>query len=276
MSDKPNYLLDIPANEYHKATKDLTFLSSHRLHLFRRCPALYIKHANGEIVEEDTPAFIMGRATHTLVLEGPEAFAREYTVADGPVNPKTGAPYGKTTKAYLDWAAQQPLPIISGDDFELMQKLREAVQAHEIARGLLATGYAEQTVRSCWSGVSVQVRPDWYDPERNVLVDLKTCADVDKFRFDVRDFGYVFQLAFYARTIADARPDGKTPECWLVAVEKKEPYRVAVLQLLPYTIQEANEGMLKEGPGNLPMLEELKACREANNWPTRYEGFGTI
>lgn len=275
--NRPAYLLDVQADEYHRATKELKFLSSHRLNLFRRCPALYIKHANGEIVEKDTDAFIVGRATHTLVIEGPDKFDAEYTVTDGPINPKTNAPYGKTTKAYLDWAAAQSRPVISSDDHALMMKMRDAVFAHDKAAELFAAGFAETTIRGEWNGVPTQIRPDWYDPERNILVDLKTCADVDRFQYDVRDFGYVWQLAFYGHEIAAKREDHKTPECWLVAVEKREPFRVAVLHVLPYTIGEANEApVTKFGPGNEIVLEELKTCRAANKWPTRYEGFGEI
>ena len=85
--EKPSYCIDIPADEYHQATKDNKFTSSHRLNLFRKCPALYIKHVTGEIVEGDTEAFMLGRATHTHVLEGQEKFYLDYTVASGPVNP---------------------------------------------------------------------------------------------------------------------------------------------------------------------------------------------
>jgi len=274
--NKPAYLLDIPADEYHRATKELKFLSSHRLHLFRKCPALYIKHASGEIVEEDTAAFITGRASHTIVLEGPDKFDAEYIVADGPINPKTNAPYGKTTKAYLDWAAAQSRPVISCDDHALMLNMRDAVQRHDKARELLSAGYAETTLRGEWNGVPTQIRPDWYDPERNVLADFKTCNDVDRFQYDIRDFGYVWQMSYYGHEIAAKRDDHATPDCWLIAVEKREPFRVAVIRLLPFTIEEANEAVSKFGPGNSLMIDELKTCLAENKWPTRYEGFGQI
>ena len=45
---------------------------------------------NGEIEQKDTPAFVLGRAAHSLILEGRTAFDRDFVVTDGPVNPKTG------------------------------------------------------------------------------------------------------------------------------------------------------------------------------------------
>ena len=42
-----------------------------------------------------------GRAAHTLILEGRERFLAEYAIG-GPINEKTGQPYGTTTKAFAE------------------------------------------------------------------------------------------------------------------------------------------------------------------------------
>lgn len=265
------YLLDIPADEYHAATKAGQFVTSHQLNVFRRCPLEYIQRKRGIIVEKDTANFIVGRAVHTLTLEGREAFDREYTVGEGPVNPKTGKPYGTLTAAYKDWAAQQPHPVIATGDFEMMEKLREAVQNHPIAADLLKDGIAEATIRADWNGVPCQSRLDWFDPSRGILADLKTCQDVDRFPYDVRDFGYVTQLAFYRHMLYLAGYTEKV-HCFLIAVEKKEPYRVAVAKIYDMTVNEGNTAEdSKYGKGNELCLEELKVCQARDDWPTRYE-----
>jgi hypothetical protein len=83
-------------------------------------------------------------------------------------------------------------------------------------------------------------------------------------------------LAFYAK-IVSLLNGGNVPECWLVAVEKDEPLRVGVFALLPFTVDEANNGdSPKMGLGNEGCLEQLKNCQETDVWPTRYEGFATI
>ena len=275
--ERPNWLLDIPADEYHAATKRNEYTTSHRLHLFRKCPALYKKTIDGEIVEGDTAAFALGRATHTLVLEGYAKFAAEYAVSDGPTNEKTGKPYGKQTAAYAKWAAEQPLPVISTEDAALMQKMRDAVHAHPVAADLLSAGIAEGTIRTMWDGEPVQCRMDWFDPERGILVDLKTCNDADRFGYDIRDFGYVFQMAFYARCVEIV--GGKLPDCYLVAVEKKEPYRVSVTQICALTLTDAihdHKGGENWRDDADAMFAELRQCREANVWPTRFEKVITI
>lgn len=273
--NKPPYILEIPADEYHQATKENKYLSSHRLHLFRRCPALYHKHAMGEIVESDTQSFIIGRATHTFILEGADVFEREYIVSDGPTNPKTGLAYGARTKAYLDWAASLDRPVISPTDFSLLEKMKAAVEGHEKARELLSAGFAESVVRTEWEGEPIQTRMDWFDPERGILVDLKTCQDLDRFKYDVRDFGYPYQLAFYERALVLAGYD-RPVECWIIAVEKREPYRVGVFNVVVTTIDDANFANTPNLIGNEWVIRELKDCREKDFWPTRWEGFGYI
>lgn len=275
---KPSYLIDIPADEYHAATKNNEYTTSHRLNLFRRCPALYHKHIMGEIVEGDTSTFIFGRATHTFVIEGETAFASEYIVAEGPINAKTGKAFGRETKAFKEWAAEQDKPIILPEDFDLLTKMRMAVQDHKIAADLLGAGYAEQTIRTNWLGEPVQARLDWFDPDRGIIVDLKTCADVDRFRFDVRDFGYIHQLAFYRSVIEKACASADIPlSAYLIAVEKKEPYRVAVVEVGILTLDDVTYNATStHGPGNECMLRELQKCRIENVWPTRYEHLITI
>lgn len=269
---RPEYLLDIPEEEYHAATKRNEFTTSHRLNLFRKCPALYKKTIDGEIVEGETEAFMLGRATHKFILEGKDEFFKEFDVCDGPINEKTGKPFGKDTKKYAEWAATLTKPTVTIEDFALIEKEREAVHAHPVARDLLASGIAEGTIRTTWDDEPVQCRLDWFDPERNLIVDLKTCNDVDRFRFDIRDFGYVEQKAFYAECVHIV--SGRVPTCYLIAVEKKEPYRVAVVHIGASTIDDAihnhmaNEYLRDDADA---MIEELKRCRETGVWPTRYE-----
>ncbi|NLF17831.1 MAG: hypothetical protein GX595_11330, partial [Lentisphaerae bacterium] len=99
--NRPAFLIAERAEVYHARAGD--FLSSHLLADFRRCPELFHRKQLGLIPDEDSPAYALGRAAHTLILEGPEAFAAEYAVG-GPVNPRTGLPFGRATKAFQEWA----------------------------------------------------------------------------------------------------------------------------------------------------------------------------
>ena len=86
-------------------------MSSHLLADFRESPELYRRKTNGEIAESESLVLALGRAAHCLILEGQAAFDEQFLVADGPMNPKTGEPYGKSTKAYAEWLSSQTCEI---------------------------------------------------------------------------------------------------------------------------------------------------------------------
>ena len=83
-----------PAEEYHAKAGE--YLSSHQLLDFMACPWLYRKKQLGLIKDEDTPALLIGRATHCRILEGRDAYEAQFAIG-GPVNPRTDKPFGKDT-----------------------------------------------------------------------------------------------------------------------------------------------------------------------------------
>lgn len=265
MGKYPN-LVDIDANEYHKAARDGKYLSSHLLGDFRKAPRLYKRKMTGEIEPADSAALMLGRAVHTLVLEGRAKFDAEFMISDGPVNPKTGEPFGKVTKAYREWAAAQKLPVVSGPDFSFMSKLQQAVWCHPVAGRLLEFGVSEKTLRTAYCGEMCQIRMDWFREDyegRPIICDLKTCDSIDHFENDSWRFGYPHQMAFYREVFATGT-DGTRPDCYLIAVEKKEPYRVAVYKLTDDLLDQCVRQ-------NEAAIDELHVCRKTNVWPTRTE-----
>ena len=101
VANASNVITHEPADVYH--AKRSEYLSSHQLADFRKCPLLYHRKKTGSIAEEDRPAYMIGRAAHTLILEGLDRFEEDFAVG-GPVNPKTGQPFGSDTKAWAEWA----------------------------------------------------------------------------------------------------------------------------------------------------------------------------
>ena len=157
-----NFIIHEPANEYHARSRSGEFMSSHLLADFRESPALYRKEITGEIEEKESAAFIMGRAAHSLILEGRSAFDREYVVSDGPVNPRTGESYGRNTTAFAEWAAKQEREVVSGKDFNFLLKLQRSVWLHTRLqknclppgkqKGLSGPNTAAFHARSVWTG----------------------------------------------------------------------------------------------------------------------------
>lgn len=267
-TNKLKFFVDINADEYHQAAREGRFLASHILGDFRKSPKLYRMKMSGEIQQTETSAFLIGRAVHSLILEGRGAFEREFIVSDGPINHRTNEVFGRLTKAYKEWAAAQTKPVISGSEFGLMTKLQQSVWTHPIAMDILDYGIAEQTVRTHYCGEACQIRLDWFRSNyngRKAIVDLKTSQNLDRFESDAKRLGYPHQSAFYRDVLAAAgNLDAKEIDCYLIAVEKAEPYRCGVWKLTDAILDSASKA-------NERAIAELQDCRRMNVWPTRLE-----
>lgn len=253
-----SFIIHEPAEEYHAKARQ--YLSSHQLGDFRKCPMLYRKRQLDLVGDEDRPAYQIGRALHTLVLEGRDVFEREYAVG-GPINPKTGEIYGVTTKAYAEWAAAQGKAVLTIAQFDLIENMADGVRANGMAVDLLSEGIAEGVVRTEYCGMPCQVRMDWFDPHRGI-VDLKTCDDLTWFEADARRYGYVHQMAFYRAVLMQVI--GIPTPVFMIAVEKKEPYRAGVWKIM-------NDILAQAQKENEMAIERLKRCVATDTWPTGYE-----
>jgi len=263
MSTDRNRLITEPEEVYR--AKAATHLTSHRLAEFRRNPLLFHKKELGLVLDEDRPAYQIGRAAHTLILEGREVFAKRYAVG-GPVNPKTGELFGERTKAYAEWAEAQGKPVITTDQNVLVEQMAASVKSHQHAAELLDDGIAEGVVRAEYSGTPCQSRIDWVHPDRG-MVDLKTCDNLDWLEMDAKSYGYAHQLAFYRSMLAALT--GESEPVFIIAVEKREPFRTGVWIMGQNVLAVAQRE-------NEQAMSRLAKCRETDSWPTGYENIRTF
>jgi hypothetical protein len=251
-------LLHEPAEVYHAKAGE--YLSSHLLGDFRRCPQLYFRRRCGLIPSEERPAYLVGRAAHSLILEGKDAFQEAFAVG-GPINPKTGQPFGQTTKAFAEWAESQRKDVLTAEQYHLVQAMADSVKRHPAARELLADGVAEGVVRSEYCGLPCQIRMDWFAPYR-ALCDLKTVDTIDYFESDARRYGYCHQLAFYGAVLKQRI--GLRMPAYFIVVEKREPFRCGVWRVMDEVLDHATRE-------NEAAIRRLRECQETGNWPTGYE-----
>ncbi len=252
-----NILTAEPADVYHG--KAAQFLSSHQLITFIRCPYLYAKKRAGLIQDVDSPAYFLGRAAHTRILEGNRVYEREYAV--GAINPSTGKPYGSTTKKFLEWQEVQQKPVIPFEKADLIEAMNAGVRMNPVACELLAQGKAEGVVRTTYRDFPSQIRIDWLNPELGI-VDLKTCDDLTWFETDARRFNYVHQLAFYQAVLEVAM--GTQVPVYIMGVEKKEPFRCGVWQI-------PEESLLQARAENEAAMERLREANRDERFVTGYE-----
>ncbi|MBX3374295.1 MAG: PD-(D/E)XK nuclease-like domain-containing protein [Phycisphaeraceae bacterium] len=211
------FLIREPPDVYH--AKAANHLSSHWLAEFRKCPLLYHRKRLGLIPERESAAFLVGRAAHTLILEGRARYESAYAVG-GPINPKTGKPYGSATKAFTEWAERSAKPVLSDDQAALVEQMAAAVAGHSFAGVLLAEGTAEGVVRCRLHEHDCQARIDWLNSDsQRGIADLRTADNLDSFEFDIRTYGYVHQLAFYRAPLAEH--PGHVPPAHVIASSER-------------------------------------------------------
>jgi hypothetical protein len=102
---------------------------------------------------------------------------------------------------------------------------------------------------------------DFFNPDYGII-DLKTCDDLTWFEADARRYGYTYQLAFYRSVLREA--SSKNCPVYIIAVEKKEPYRCGVWHVSKTALSFAESE-------NKAAIGRLKKCRAQNIWPTGYE-----
>ncbi|MCY2928199.1 MAG: PD-(D/E)XK nuclease-like domain-containing protein [Planctomycetota bacterium] len=251
-------LIHEPEELYHSKADE--YLGSHSLADFRRCPLLHFKDCMGLIPDFDRSAYLIGRAGHCRILEGRDPFSRRYAVG-GPINPKTGKPFGSNTNAFAEWAAAQGRPVLTPEQAQLIENMAVGVAMSDRAVDLIVDGVAEGVVRADYGGVPCQIRIDWLNPHRGI-VDLKTCDDLTYFESDARRYGYAYQMAFYRAVLAEVIQESVPVH--FIAIEKKEPFRCGVWRVSEDTLAQCARE-------NAAAIGRLKECRRLGAWPTGYE-----
>jgi hypothetical protein len=95
-----------------------------------------------------------------------DAFQRSFAVG-GPINPKTGSPFGSSTKAWAEWAVQQGgKEVLTNEQYELVMHMAAGVKLNSFAQELLDGGIAEGVVRADYCGKRCQIRLDWVESTR--------------------------------------------------------------------------------------------------------------
>ena len=244
---KPGIYSDIPFKEY----LEIDAVSNSYLGRLEKCPA------NALIQEGDTKAMRIGRALHSLVLEGSEGFNRDFAVAPI-VNKRTNA--GKAE--LIDFAeANKEKDTIDIEEEELIIAMDHAIRSHPLASSILSEGVVEQTIiwKDRETGILCKGRVDHLPPrEKRIAVDVKTTQDASPRGFlnSCVKYGYARQNSFYTDGLNEQFTDNSKMENGVltegtdapydgfvfVVVEKTVPFRVEV-----YTLDDAfvERGRLK-------------------------------
>lgn len=253
------------ADDYRSRSKD--HLDFHALAEFRRDAHLYYKRKSNPIIEEERPSTVLDRAAHVAILQGHSRYWQHYALG-GPVDSKTGEPFGRYTRAFERWAAVQGKPVLTNQNAALIERLYDSVHSHKVAVPLLADGVADGVVRCTYLNQPCQARIDWVSkrPDQGI-VDLQITDSLACFDWLIRAFGFVHQLAFYRSLVAVCTQQSLPVH--LIAVEKCEPFRCGVWHIPDKTLRKA-------ATENEQAMHELAKCQASSVWPTGFESMREV
>jgi exodeoxyribonuclease VIII len=221
------------------------------------CPALFrAKYITREIEEKSTDALDFGKAGHLAVFQ-PDQFGNEVAVCPE-VNKRTNA--GKAEYASF-CAENEGKTIISAGDYEIVNRVADAVRRHPVAQNILAKGQAEASMFSTdqSTGELIKVRPDWF--VEDVMADLKLMrsASPQHFEKEMWNRRYFVQAPFYLDTAGEVL--GRTFNSFVFIVAEKEP---PFLVELYFASPEALSAGRIEYRRNLDLYHQ---CKVTDTWP---------
>ena len=226
-------------------------------------------HAKASIGKPPTDAMEFGSALHDYILE-PDTFYARYRVMDK-LDGRT-----KEGKAQAEDRARleaHGVKILTSADMALLNGMWEGIEKNPLAAGYIwgGEGYNEHPLFwTChYTGTPCKARLDRVVPGR-YIVDLKTIgkeASKSALWYQIRDFGYDFQAAFYQE--AWRMTAGEVLPFIMVFVETKPPHGVRVVRLEQEMVNTAFTQCLDT-------LKEALYCQQSGQWPAYEQKIITI
>ncbi|EKR0896822.1 exodeoxyribonuclease VIII [Salmonella enterica] len=191
---QPGIYYDIPNEAYHAGPG----VSKSQLDDIADTPAIYLWRKNAPVDTEKTKSLDTGTAFHCRILE-PEEFSKRFIIAPE-FNRRTSA--GKEEeKTFLEECARTGRTVLTAEEGRKIELMYQSVMALPLGQWLVeSAGYAESSVY--WedpeTGILCRCRPDKIIPEFHWIMDVKTTADIQRFRTAYYDYRYHVQDAFYS------------------------------------------------------------------------------
>ncbi|HAR9027943.1 TPA: exonuclease VIII, partial [Salmonella enterica] len=183
---QPGIYYDIPNEAYHAGPG----VSKSQLDDIADTPAIYLWRKNAPVDTEKTKSLDTGTAFHCRVLE-PEEFSKRFIIAPE-FNRRTSA--GKEEeKTFLEECARTGRTVLTAEEGRKIELMYQSVMALPLGQWLVeSAGYAESSVY--WedpeTGILCRCRPDKIIPEFHWIMDVKTTADIQRFRTAYYDYRY--------------------------------------------------------------------------------------
>ena len=224
------YFPDMEHNFYHQvpgvSSSNIRRFGQSQLHAF-------------EEDNDTTPAMKFGTASHSLIVEGEEAFVNDVVCL-------TGSPYTNANKELKKEYEDRGLTVITSKDKQTIYGMKEALIPEGVKHLSASKGEYPEVFNSpferaifWWEkDLLLKVKSDVLrypldassDPKSIILVDYKTTVDcsVRGFTSSIRKYQYDLQAAWYKRGYE--RAGFNVVDFLFVAQEKKKPFASKVFK----------------------------------------------
>lgn len=248
MITKPGIYKDIDINDYHTSPG----ISSSGISLLLDCPKKYwYEYLSGESKKESEKSRRIGSATHTLLLE-PEKFQNQFAVIKSLQTKE-----GKLTK---EKEKANNKIVITEDEFNTALACSNSIKSENIWQRL-PVGNVETSLAWVDEDVLLRSRPDYYNEELRLIVDIKTTqnASAKAFQNSIYNYGYHRQAALACDGLTKLTGQ-QFSSVLLIVVETCAPYLVGCY-LLDQVSLDVGRFEYKRA------IKIYRECTEKNQWP---------
>jgi hypothetical protein len=169
---------------------------------------------NRSQIKNESDSLSFGTLCHTAILE-PEIYDTYV------LEPKID----KRTKEWKAWLAEnEGKTTVSEDDAARIKLIKTRMQQVGILP-IFSRGESEVSAYGEHMDLKIRARADKWDPERRIVVDLKTTRDLQWFTKDIFRYGYDLSVPHYSQLFANAANCAPEDITYIfVAVESVGPH----------------------------------------------------
>lgn len=250
-----------PIAEYKAKSRE--YITPQDFITFTKCPYEFKLQREGLLTRSRSAHSALRRAVALMAFGLQGRFDQEFAVG-GPINEKTGKPYGLDTKAYSEWLAKQNKQYaLDADGYSRAQDMAGVVEERMevVWYGHRNNGCVDATLRTsdmcharvdCVGGLGPAVD----------ITQVIVCDNLDDFTWDIKKFNIPLRAAFMAYC-ANTDDVGEISINFIV-VENRPVLRCGVWGMSPEEVREQIRVVADH-------LYKMKQCSDFNHWPTGYE-----
>lgn len=273
---------EITNEDYHYEEESRKYYSSSQLKNYLISPK-YARYVWLNPEKKDTDALELGSVYHAILESRVNNTPMPYVAFDGPINERTGKPYGRDTLAYqngmVEFESENQGALICSNANLLTANIMvdELLKGNDnlspIVQSFIKNGIAEQSHYIEYQGGLFKFRTDV--KTKNLIVDWKTTQlenpKPENFERQIIERGYHISAAMYQ--FLDHELTGRWRRFYWVVQEKQPPYDFTIIDSSSWTwdIDVINgEQIVVAGPGAIifmRLLEEHLICLEKGSWP---------